>query len=282
MFKSLNNIKEILIFCIISALSFILMSEVIKNIDPITSTFVTYGISLVFYFFLNFKNISKIINVFMPRKKDFLLINICTLINTLSAFVVMKYIPPITYVIVFFSSIPFFTKILDRKIDIILIKHTIILLISLAIAGMISHSSLDQIVIGVSITLISSLFATIYMIRTSNLHSTTEITSTQVLTARFFLVVFICGTYSLYNHTYSEISFDNITIFIYIALTSSIIPFFLLQSSIRKIGSELTSKFLPLIPILCLILMTFFSSYNVSIKEILIVLFLTLFILTSI
>ncbi|MEN6669257.1 DMT family transporter [Psychrobacter sp. B38] len=281
MFKLIKNSKEALFFCLVSALSFVLMSEAVESIDPITSTFITFSISLLFFALLNFRKIGEIFNIFVARKKDFGVINFSTLVNTLSAFVVMQYVPPITYVIVFFSSIPLFTNLLSLKIDKVLIKQIAVVVISLGIAAMVSNSNTNALLLGISLTLLSSAFAAIYMKKTSELHKKTEIQTSQVLAARFILVAIVCGCYSIYKGTYTQVSTDNMLLFIYIALTSSIIPLFLLQSSIKKIGSSQTSNFMPLIPILCFVLMALSDSYTVTIKELVLVIILTIILLLS-
>lgn len=281
MIKLIRDRKEALIFCLVSALSFILMSEAVESVDPITSTFITFSISLIFFALLNLRKIGEITNIFMLRKKDFAVINISTLVNTLAAFVVMQYVPPITYVIVFFSSIPLFTNILSLKLDEILIKQTAVVIISLGIAAIVSHSNTNALLLGLSLTLLSSAFAAIYMKKTSELHQKTEIQTSQVLAARFILVVIVCGCYSIYKGTYTQVSSDNMLLFLYIALTSSIIPLFLLQSSIKKIGSSKTSNFMPLIPVLCFMLMALSDSYIVSIKELTLIVILSILLLLS-
>lgn len=273
--------KEALIFCLISALSFILVSEAVESIDPITSTFITFSISLLFFALLNFQKIGKIVEIFTSRKKDFLIINFSTFVNTLTAFIVMQYVPPITYVIVFFSSIPLFTNLLSLKFDKALIKQIAVVMVSIGIAAMVSHSDINALLLGILLTLLSSAFAAIYMKNTSKIHAQTDIQTSQILTARFILVVIVCGSYSLYKGTYTQISSDNMLLFLYIALTSSIIPLFLLQSSIKKIGSSKTSNFLPLIPILCFILMAFSDSYAVTIKEFILIVILSILLLLS-
>lgn len=281
MIRAVIDSKEALIFCLISALSFILMSEAVESVDPITATFITFSISLLFFALLNLRKIGEIINIFISRKKDFGVINFSTLVNTLTAFVVMQYVPPITYVIVFFSSIPLFTNLLDFKIDKVLIKQIVVVIMSLGIAAIVSHSDINALLLGILLTLVSSAFAAIYMKKTSELHAQTNIQTSQVLAARFILVVIVCGCYSLYKGTYTQISSDNMLLFLYIALTSSIIPLFLLQSSIKKIGSSKTSNFMPLIPLLCFILMAFSDSYVVSVKELVLIVILSILLLLA-
>lgn len=273
--------KEVFFFCLISALSFILMSEAVESVDPITATFITFSISLLFFALLNLRKIGEVINIFISRKKDFGVINFSTLVNTLTAFVVMQYVSPITYVIVFFSSIPLFTNLLDFKIDKVIIKQIVVFVMSLGVAAIVSHSDINALLLGILLTLVSSTFAAIYMKKTSELHAQTNIQTSQVLAARFILVVIVCGCYSLYKGTYTQISSDNMLLFLYIALTSSIIPLFLLQSSIRKIGSSRTSKFMPLIPILCFILMAFSDKYVVTIIEFMLIIALSILLLLS-
>lgn len=184
--KLINSVKEVLIFCVISALSFVLMSEAVESIDAVTASFITYTISAVFYVGLNLKRHREIYHIFTSRKKDLLTINFSTLINTLSAFFVMQFVPPLTYVIVFFSSIPVFNALINRTSNQRMASGLGILVLSLAIAALTSNRPVTNIFLGISITLISSLFAAIYMKKTAELHKSTNITTSQILAVRFF------------------------------------------------------------------------------------------------
>ncbi|MFO4721008.1 hypothetical protein V5H08_03325 [Vibrio cholerae] len=51
-------------------------------------------------------------------------------------------------------------------------------------------------------------------------------------------------------------------------MTGSIVPLFLMQKSIKKLGAKVTAQFTPLTPILCLLFMTLVENQRFSVLEI--------------
>ncbi|RTZ23972.1 DMT family transporter [Vibrio penaeicida] len=229
----------------------------------------------MFFMLLDAKNGKKTLQILKDNKKDILGINISTLANTVLAYYVMTHVPPTVYVIVFFSCLPLFEHLLSRKRtgirETAFLFKLAVFVSSLLIAGFVSTSDANNTAIGIVVTMISSLFAVIYMKQTSKLHQEAEATIFQVLTLRFILVSLLCGTYAFSQGTISELSSHEIGLILFTAFTGSIIPLFLMQLSIKKLGGAVSALFTPIIPVFCMIMMLVLGYLEFSALEMLLV-----------
>lgn len=262
--------KEIVAFCVFFSLSFVFMSKVVKNVDPIVSTFITYGIATTFFSAINLKNINEIASVVAAHKGLVFKINISTLVNTLLAFYVVLFVSPLAYVIVFFSGLSFFNTIyIKRGADNLeTFVNLLTITLALSIGYLVSNAELLNTVIGLSLTLISTLFGAFYMRESSLLHFRAGITVSQILSIRFYLVIILCGLYSFVKIDDLRIGYSDLGLLLLIAVTGSIIPLFLMQKSIKTLGPKTTSQFTPLTPILCLIFAVLIENQSFSVLEI--------------
>lgn len=247
---------DIILFCIVFALSFVFRSQIIRSVDAVTATFVTYGVSVIFFLLVNIRNIGGITRLF-EHKWLLLVINISTLINNLFAFVIFKYISPISYVMVFFSGLAFFGVMKNPRtapIQVLLI-NCVTLILSLLIGFLTADADLDDTLIGLGLSLFSAVFGAIYIHATALLHENAGATSTQILLLRFPLLLLLTAPFALYDIGQHGMAIDDFWMLLIIALTTCIIPLFLMQKSIRQIGARITSQFTSLTPILCMVFM---------------------------
>lgn len=206
----------------------------------------------------------------VSQKKQFFKINVSTLINTLLAFYVVIYISPIAYIIVFFSGLSFFNAFINRKglSRLEMSMNAVSIIIAIAVSFLISDAGTHDTLIGLGLTLISTLFGTFYMKESAYLHRETGISASQILSVRFFLVIVFCGIYSIFAISQNGISINNFALLCLIAVTGSIVPLFLMQKSIKKLGAKVTAQFTPLTPILCLLFMALVENQHFSTLEV--------------
>ncbi|KMV67413.1 EamA family transporter [Rosenbergiella epipactidis] len=262
--------KEIISFCVFFSLSFVLMSQVVKSVDPIVSTFITYGLAAAFFFIINLQSRQAIWDILVSHKKLVFKINLSTLVNTLLAYYVVTYISPIAYIVVFFSGLSFFNAFHSRRENHRLEMPTNIatIILAVAVSFLISDADTYHTIIGLGLTLISTLFAAFYMRESAYLHQKTGISASQILSVRFFLVIILCGTYSLFIITQHGLAVNDFALLCLIAVMGSIIPLFLMQKSIKVLGAKVTAQFTPLTPLLCLLFMTLLENQHFSVLEI--------------
>lgn len=252
------------------SLSFVFMSRVVKSVDPIVSTFITYGLAAIFFFSVNVKSLKVILEILVSNKKLIFKINLSTLINTLLAFYVVLYISPIAYIMVFFAGLSFFNALHNHRMISNLEKfiHIVSVALAISISFLISNAGVYDTVVGLCLTLISTLFGAFYMRESAHLHQETDISASQILSIRFFMVIILCGVYSIFSIGQYGISFHDIALLSVIAITGCIVPLFLMQKSIKKLGAKVTAQFTPLTPVLCLIFMTLVENEHFSALEV--------------
>lgn len=262
--------KEVIAFCVFFSLSFVFMSKVAKSVDPIVSTFITYGLAAAFFFIINVRSRKEIWDILASQKKLVFKINLSTLVNTLLAFYVVIYISPIAYIMVFFSGLSFFNALLNRREVGRLEMPTNITatILAVAVSFLISDAGTYNTIIGLVLTLISTLFGAFYMRESANLHKETGISASQILSIRFFLVIILCGIYSLFAIPQHDININDFALLCLITVMGSIIPLFLMQKSIKTLGAKMTAQFTPLTPILCLLFMVLIENQHFSALEI--------------
>jgi drug/metabolite transporter (DMT)-like permease len=250
MLKMLHAHKEAAAFCLFYAGSFILMGEAVKTVDPVTSTFVTYGLTALFFMLINLHRGRQIVAACRKDAVTLFYLNASTLANTLLAFVVMTYVSPLVYVIVFFGTLPFLSAIVKRTAG----PGGFAVFASALAAGMlVSDAPLRASAAGVGITLVSAAFAAAYMVKSESFHRKTGIAPSQLLSVRFFLVIVVCGGYALFSGQAAPLGGKDVLLLLSAAVTGSIIPLFLMQISIARLGAATTSRFMPSIPVFCML-----------------------------
>jgi len=253
------------------------MSHVVKTVDPVLSTFITYGFAALFFIFINLSNFTKLTSIAKNNFSEIIKINISTLINTFLAFYVMLYVSPIVYIIVFFSGLSFLSVLFKFNGNKLKLSFTLgVFIFSIITSVIISDTAIGRTTAGIVLTLISTFFALQYMNKTDELHNNLGVTVSQVLALRFFLVIIICGSYSLYDSSFSTLKPTDLLLLMSISIVGSIIPLFLIQGAIKKLGASLTAQFTPFTPIICLVFMVLIEGTIFSTLEVLSICVMTL------
>ncbi|QUM80339.1 DMT family transporter [Moritella sp. 5] len=269
--------KDIIAFCFLFSISFVFMSQVVKTVDPVLSTLITYGFAALFFILININNLSELTLIAKGNVKVMVKINVSTLVNTFLAFYVMLYVSPIVYIIVFFSGLSFFSVLFKQDRNKLNITSTLsVFTLSIMTSILISDAAIGKTVVGILLTLISTFFALQYMKDSAVLHSNLGVKVSQVLALRFFLVIAICGSYSIYDSAFSTLVSSDLFLLVFISIIGSIIPLFLMQAAIKKLGVSLTAQFTPFTPIICLIFMILVEGTSFTALEIMSICAMTL------
>ncbi|WP_297575970.1 hypothetical protein [uncultured Deefgea sp.] len=258
--KQLWQCREALAFCLVYAFSFALMGEVVKSVDPITSTLITYGLTGLFFLLLNSKHFSDLWRSVLTYRNLLLIINVTTLANTVLAFLVMTYVSPLVYVTVFFGSLPIMKDITVFERYVLKTSafwlNGAVLIGALTIAALTSASSNSETMKGLGLTLLSSYFAAMYMQKSAEFHKQSGLNSSQLLSLRFFLVIVVCGAYSLFQHDNASLNQTDLIMLVGTAISGSIIPLFLMQRSIVRLGVRRTVQWMPMLPLMCMVILS--------------------------
>jgi len=103
-------------FCLSFAASFVLMSKVVQEDGPVVSTFLTYGITQLYFFLLRWNQIRNTAKAILSQWTLFFIMNLMTLANTLLVYIIFTHITAFTYVLVFFGTLSTSTVLAGRLI----------------------------------------------------------------------------------------------------------------------------------------------------------------------
>ena len=265
----MSKYKEIIAFCFLFSISFVFMSHVVKTVDPVLSTLITYGFAALFFILINIKSFNELTLIAKSNINEIIKINISTLINTFLAFYVMLYVSPIVYIIVFFSGLSFFSilgKFDGNKLKLSL--SLAVFIFSIMTSIVIADGTIANTTIGIILTLVSTFFALLYMKETGKLHQNLGVTISQILALRIFLVIVLCGSYSLCRSSFLTLESSELLLLMAISIVGSIIPLFLMQGAIKKLGAALTAQFTTFTPVICLTFMVLVDGASFSTFEI--------------
>lgn len=233
-----------------------------NTIAPFPLTFVTFLLALVLFNFINIKNVYKTYTSLMANKKIFFIVNILTLIIWTSTFWGLKFIQPSIFISLFMCFVPIFSFMIkkDAKIkrQVFFMLCTMILTITLIITEYLRAITYEPIMfMGFSLAVISAYVSAIYIVYTSNIQRTMSISTIELISTRFYLLVIFSLILSISQHNLSE-AYINLKHtwydFILIAAVSTIIPVYGLQKAIVSLGPIRTPLLMTITPICTYIL----------------------------
>lgn len=242
-------------FCVVLSFSFVLMSLIVRTYSPLFASFATYTITALVFVLVRIRMLRKLLEVCRRHARLVLLINLATLVNTVLAYVVLQYITPISYLIVFFGVTPVMASWLAND-DTARIGRvqSLLLLPSSVVFGWLANPQLDAVsAFFVATTLVASFSGASYMRWSSLLQRDAALASADIMAIRFGLTALVCGV--LFEDDIGTIAGNpNALLFIFMtALMGSILPLFLMQVSLRRIGLEKTAAWFPVVPVLCIL-----------------------------
>ena len=248
-------------FCVSFAFAFVLMSQLVKQDGPIISTLLTYGLSQLIILLIRRRHIRNILRSSLSNFRLFSWVNVLTCANTILVYVILTHLTAFIYVIVFFGTLSASTYIVSLKTD-GLVKSGLHELFIGAVALSIGIASVwygsnsttsDQLAsfLGLLFTVIASLAGAAYLIVSERFQKASGLAASDIVAARFTFTVVICAIWLFASDKTFTITFDTLSIYLIIALLGSVIPLFLLQKSNALAGPEGTSRFMPIIPVLC-------------------------------
>jgi drug/metabolite transporter (DMT)-like permease len=251
-------------FCISSAAAFIAMSGIVRNDGPALATFLTYGITSIFFIFIGFHRALIWIKCAKKDVFNLLLINILTIANTFLVYLILLSVSAFTYVIVFFGVLPACSAMLLvilHKTKVNILPYLILMAFIIFAAYVSSQSESLASLTGIGLSVVSAMAGAAYLDVSKKFQIKNNIKTSDVLALRFIGTILISGVLVANTPNMPVLSIDYFLVYGFIALIGSIIPLFLLQKSNEYIGPVRTARMMPLIPLLC-ILLTFIASPN--------------------
>lgn len=250
-------------FTLSFAISFVLMSQIVKHEGAIISALYTYGLSQLFFGILRSPQVLNTVKRSVLNWRLFILINALTLANTILVYLVLIHVSAFTYVLVFFGTTPASSYLISRYV---LGNHSNraerfelwvgIIALSAGIFREFTTTQPSQTadaipMIGLLLTIIASLAGAAYLHTSKRFQTITDLSSSDIVFARFAMTVIVCTGWLLATDQTVFIEFDSLLIYTSIALLGSVIPLFFLQKSTEKNGAAATASYMPFIPLLC-------------------------------
>lgn len=259
--------------CFTNAVSYVFISHMTKTHDALLSLAVTFAYATVIFTLFNFKQASHLFSSIAKHFWLFLGMNISTFFCWLGSFLSLKYLDPATSLCLGFGLIAvtnFFvlTPLHQLKHNKHLISCILFIFITMALiikqhADTTLQVSTKMIALGVMWCIISGFsggFIGVYSERLGKIN----ITATQILASRFYLLVIASTIIFFFMHHSTPVVID----WKYYLLSSLIVVFFPLlmyQLAVVKLGSIIVSFLEPLTPVLTYFLQVQIGDYRFNI-----------------
>ena len=248
-------------FCVSFAFAFVLMSQIVKQDGPIISTLLTYGLSQLIILLIRRQHIRNILRSSLSNFRLFSWVNVLTCTNAILIYFILTHLTAFIYVIVFFGTLSASSYIISLKTNgpvksnsselFIGIVALNIGLASVWYGGNSTASDQFMLLLGLLLTVIASLVGAAYLFVSERFQMESGLATSDIVAARLTFTVVICAIWLFASDKTLTITFDTLSIYLIIALLGSVIPLFLLQKSNELTGPEGTSRFMPIIPVLC-------------------------------
>ena len=248
-------------FCVSFAFAFVLMSQIVKQDGPIISTLLTYGLSQLIILLIRRQHIRNILRSSLSNFRLFSWVNVLTCTNAILIYFILTHLTAFIYVIVFFGTLSASSYIISLKTNepvksnsselFIGIVALSIGLASVWYGGNSTASDQFMLLLGLLLTVIASLVGAAYLFVSERFQMESGLATSDIVAARLTFTVVICAIWLFASDKTLTITFDTLSIYLIIALLGSVIPLFLLQKSNELTGPEGTSRFMPIIPVLC-------------------------------
>lgn len=274
----------IFLCCITNAVSFVFMSHLNKTHNEMLSIFMTFGYAILIFNLFNIKNIRKIYRLVFQNKIMLLRMNIITLLNWLSTFMILRYFDPATAfcliigvltVTVFFISTPLNqlkrNKHLGASVLLVLVSMALVIY-QYYLHRDLSTLQTKNMLFGIAWCLLCGITGA-FIGFSSEAMGKVSFSITQILATRFYFLALFGGIAILLTHQ-EAIHID----WGYYLLSSVIIVFFpllMFQAAIRELGTMLVSLLEPFSPVFTYILQVAVGDYQFHMGTILILLLLS-------
>ena len=241
---------DALIYVLLSSVAFVFLNNLIADVNPLMALLVMSSVALVVFNLLSFKRIKLTYTVCWQHKSISFWMSIGLALDWVcmvyASYVADPFIAMaalfISLAIIGFIRLNFIQKSRKRLISLILLVVSLILL-ELFYVVPVGHSTSLGILLGV---LAGGAFY-LYILNSSKLASLGNLNSLQVLATRFWFLWGIALVMVPKLNLWANM-LTHLGALILISFASLIVPIYFNQRAIQKLGAELTSVFIGLVP----------------------------------
>lgn len=261
-------------FCLASATAFIFMASIVRHDGPAFATLLTYGMTSVFFWVIGLHRAPNWIKSAGLDVRGLVLINGLTVANTFLVYVILLHVSAFTYVLVFFGTLPVCVAVLRsdlRKARSLRFMHGTLVAGIVIAAFLSSQTSSSESLIGIILSIISAIAGAAYLDASKDFQIKTNLRTTDILAMRFIGTIMFASMLLALQQERITVTLDSWMTYVLISIVGSIVPLYLLQKSNQWIGPDRTSRLMPLIPLLCLLLSFLGTAVSPSLVDVAVV-----------
>lgn len=238
------------IYVLLTSIAFVFLDHLIAGLNPVIALFAMSAIALLVFNGLNIRNLSATYLACWHNKTTYLMMSTALAVDWVCMVFASHVADPFIAMAALFSALALFGF---GKMYIVTHNKAVLLSLFLLVLGLgillfayqvkAGHNVAGGIILGS----VAGLAFYVYIANSSKLASLAHLSSLQVLATRFWLL-FIGASIFVPKHDLYGILKHNLLALIIISFGSLIIPIYYNQQAIKKLGSELTSVFISLVP----------------------------------
>lgn len=248
------------IYVLATAYSAVFLNVRLTSAPAHLVAFVTFSFSWLFFLALNRGKVARLATVWAQSRRQLLIINVSTAFSWLGMFWCLKFVSASVQTLVYTAMMPVASVLLARQWRTLPSSGRIAvcailgsgLLIAYTNPGLLA-SALPTQLAGIALALGAGTCGAIYMVSSGAMQQQHKLSSTDMLCLRLPFLLLLAGLLSLGDlPRLADTEFLGKALLLAILLI--MLPSYLLQQSILKIGSVRTSVLLPLVPAVAMLL----------------------------
>ncbi len=201
MIRSIIGIISVIGYCVVTALSSLVISASEQTYGPLLVTFSSITVTIIWFNGLQLTRISRLRDVYLNHSRGIFLLNMTTAMMWIGTFVALNSLKPDVFTAIFLGGLPVFTFIITSASSVWGQQRCVELLFTVAIAGLlfiISYHELAlnnysrEILLGMIIAFVSSFFAAWTVILSHRL-AHAGVSTTEILSQRFYALWLVSG-----------------------------------------------------------------------------------------
>lgn len=260
-----NGYIDALIYVILTAVSFVFLSQMISEINPWVALLIMSGIALVVFNCMNLAKSRVTYRALWKEKAIWLAMTIALAVDWISMVFAGYYSDPFVAMAALFiaTAMMGFASLYYRQRKIIYLLSCGLLALVLGLL-LIAYTTVTgkSVVIGILLGIIAGVAFYGYIASSAALAIRRGLNSLSVLATRFwgmFLIALVCAKWELVL----LLNFRQYLELLLVSLGALIIPIYFNQQAIAKLGAELTAVFISLVPPLTyLIYIIYLGQFN--------------------
>jgi hypothetical protein len=238
------------IYVLLTSVAFVFLDHLIAGLNPVIALFAMSAIALLVFNGLNIRNLSATYLACWHNKTLYLIMSVALALDWVCMVFASHIADPFIAMAALFSALALFGF---GKMFLVTHNKAVLFSLFLLLLGLGALLFAYQVKAGHSVTggiilgSVAGLAFYVYIASSSKLASLASLSSLQVLATRFWLL-FVGASIFVPKHDLFDIIKHNLLALIVISFGSLIIPIYYNQQAIKKLGSELTSVFISLVP----------------------------------